>query len=271
VRWINAGLHDVAHLGEALAELKPQWVFHLAAHGAYSWQTDASSIWATNVVGTANLLAACLKVGVEVFVNTGSSSEYGVKDHAPREDEQVEPKGPYALAKVAATLYCAHVAEATGAPVVTLRLYSVYGPWEDPRRLIPQLVARGLEGRLPPLASPETARDYVYVADVCEAYLKVARAHLAPGKILNVGTGVQTTLRQAVETARRVLGIAAEPRWGSMPDRGWDTNTWVADRSAIEKDVGWRPQIALEDGLRLTADWLAANPALADRYRAASS
>jgi nucleoside-diphosphate-sugar epimerase len=271
VQWIHAGLDDVARLGAVVAELSPQWVFHLAANGAYSWQTDTASIWATNVVGTANLLAACLKVGFEAFVNTGSSSEYGLKDHAPHEDEPVEPKGPYAIAKVAATLYCTHVAEATGAPIATLRLYSVYGPWEEPRRLIPQLVARGLEGRLPPLANPDTARDYVYVTDVCEAYLKVARAQHEPGTIFNVGTGVQTTLRQAVELARQVLGIAPEPGWGSMPDRGWDTNTWVADPSAIEKELGWRPVIALEDGLRLTADWLTANPAYADRYRAASS
>ena len=271
VRWIHAGLDDVGGLAAQMVEFSPQWVFHLAAHGAYSWQTDSASIWATNVVGTANLLAACLKAGFEAFVNTGSSSEYGFKDHAPREDEPAEPNSPYAVAKVAATLYCSHVAQATGAAITTLRLYSVYGPWEEPRRFIPQLVARGLEGRLPPLAGPDTARDYVYVDDVCDAYLKVAREARRPGYVYNIGTGVQTTLREAVGLARRVLSIRPEPQWGSMPDRRWDTNVWIADRSAIEADLGWRPATALQDGLRLTADWLAANPALAERYRAASS
>ena len=271
VQWIEAGLEEKTGLDAMLADFRPQWVFHLAAHGAYSWQRDPISILKTNVMGTANLLDACLEVGFEAFVNTGSSSEYGFKDHPPREDESLEPNSPYAVAKAAATLYCVQAARASGAPITTLRLYSVYGPWEEPRRFIPQLVARGLDGRLPPLASPDTARDYVYVSDVCDAYLRAARNVVEPGAIYNVGTGVQTTLRQAVEQARRVLGIAIEPVWRSMPDRGWDTGTWVADSSRLQDRLGWRPAIDLAQGLRLTSDWLAGNPTLKDRYLAASS
>ncbi len=271
VHWIEANLEERAALASVVADFRPQWIFHLAAHGAYSWQRDSASILRTNVLGTANLLDACLGTGFEAFVNAGSSSEYGFKDHPPREDEVLEPTSTYAVAKAAATLYCAQAAHAAGAPVSTLRLYSVYGPWEEPQRFIPQLVARGLEGRLPPLASPETARDYIYISDVCEAFLQVARHIKEPGSIYNLGTGVQTTLRQAVEMAGRVLGIGIEPQWGSMPDRGWDTSTWVADNSRIRDHVGWAASIGLERGLRLTADWLAGNPSLADRYRAASS
>jgi nucleoside-diphosphate-sugar epimerase len=271
VQWIPANLEEGTGLVSALAGFKPHWVFHLAAHGAYSWQRDPNSILKTNVLGTANLLDACLRIGFEAFVNTGSSSEYGLKDHPPREDELLEPNSPYAVAKAAATMYCAQAAKVSGAPVSTLRLYSVYGPWEEPQRFIPQLVARGLEGRLPPLASPETARDYVFVSDVCDAYLCVARGSHEPGAVYNVGSGAQTTLRQAVELARRVLGITIEPLWKSMPDRGWDTATWVGDSSKLEARMGWRPAIDLEQGLRKTSDWLKSNAALKDRYRAAIS
>jgi UDP-glucose 4-epimerase len=271
VRWISANLEDHELVAAAVAEFRPQWVFHLAAHGAYSWQRDPQSILKTNVLGTANLLDACLGSGFEAFVNTGSSSEYGFKDHAPREDEALEPSSTYAVAKAAATLYCSQAARAANAPVATVRLYSVYGPWEEPQRFIPQLVARGLEGRLPPLASPDTARDYIYVSDVCDAYLRLARGSVEPGAIYNLGTEVQTTLRQAVEIARRVLGIAIEPTWQSMPDRGWDTNTWVADSSLIKARLGWSPKVDLDQGLRLTADWLRENPSLKERYFVASS
>ncbi|MGI0130579.1 MAG: NAD-dependent epimerase/dehydratase family protein, partial [Thermoplasmata archaeon] len=271
VRWISANLESRDLVAAAVAEFRPQWVFHLAAHGAYSWQRDPQSILKTNVLGTANLLDACLKSGFEAFVNTGSSSEYGFKDHAPREDESLHPSSSYAVSKAAATLYCSQAARAANAPVTTVRLYSVYGPWEEPQRFIPQLVARGLEGRLPPLASPDTARDYIYVSDVCAAYLNVARAAVEPGSVYNVGTGVQTTLRKAVEMARQGLGIAAEPRWQSMPDRSWDTSTWVSDSSLIKEASGWSPRVAFEQGLRLTADWLRENPDLQERYRAASS
>jgi nucleoside-diphosphate-sugar epimerase len=271
VQWIEANLEEGTGLRTVVTEFRPQWVFHLAAHGAYSWQSDRASILKVNVLGTANLLDACLAIGFEAFVNTGSSSEYGFKDHPPREDEPLAPTSAYAVAKAAATMYCAQAARASDAPVVTLRLYSVYGPWEEPKRFIPQLVARGLEGLLPPLANPETARDYVYISDVCDAYVRAARTKLEPGSIYNVGTGVQTTLRQAVEHARRVLGIAVEPRWGSMPDRGWDTAIWVADSSRLRERLGWRSEIDLDHGLQLTADWLAASPFLKTRYLAASS
>ena len=269
--WIHAPLEDPGGLRARIAEFKPQWVFHLAAHGAYSWQADPVMILRTNVLGTANLLDACLGVGFEAFINTGSSSEYGFKDHPPHENELLEPTSPYAVAKAASTLYCAQAARGSGAPVATLRLYSVYGPWEDPRRFIPRLVACGLEGRLPPLASPQTARDYIYVSDVCDAYLRVARSAYEPGTIYNVGTGVQTTLRDAVVIGRRVFGIAGDPVWQTMPDRSWDTGTWVAESSRLKSAVGWRPVIDLAQGLKLTADWLAAHPQLKERYLAANS
>ena len=132
-------------------------------------------------------------------------------------------------------------------------------------------MARGLEGGLPPLASPDTARDYIYVTDVCDAYMILAANTFDPGSVFNLGTGVQTTLRQAVAAARQVLGIALEPTWKSMPDRGWDTSTWVADSSLIKERIGWSPKVNLKQGLRLTADWLRDNPDLKYRYRSASS
>src|SRR5258708_34481651 len=201
VHWIEANLEERAALASVVADFRPQWIFHLAAHGAYSWQRDSASILRTNVLGTANLLDACLGTGFEAFVNAGSSSEYGFKDHPPREDEVLEPTSTYAVAKAAATLYCAQPAHAAGAPVSTLRLYSVYGPWEEPQRFIPQLVARGLEGLLPPLASPDTARDCVYVTGVCDAYVRLARSAIEPGSGSNLRTGVPAPLPQAGEAA----------------------------------------------------------------------
>jgi dolichol-phosphate mannosyltransferase len=132
-------------------------------------------------------------------------------------------------------------------------------------------VARGLEGNLPPLANPATARDFVYVDDVCEAYLRVAAGAIVSGAIYNVGTGVQTNLGQAVEMARRVLKVDQEPSWRSMPDRSWDTSTWLADTSKLRENIGWSPPTGLESGLTRTADWMRGRPDLKERYRAASS
>jgi dolichol-phosphate mannosyltransferase len=152
-----------------------------------------------------------------------------------------------------------------------LRLYSVYGPWEEPNRLIPMLVMHGLEGRYPPLANPTTARDYVHVDDVCDAYRAAAeQPGIAPGTIYNVGSGIQTTLIEAAELAGRLFGIREAPRWGSMPDRIWDTTVWKADPAKIGRELGWKPTRDFARGIQDTVAWFrSCQPAVRDRYREA--
>ena len=267
VRLHEVNFGDQEALTHIVAQIRPDWVFHLAAQGAYSWQTDLRQMVQTNIMGTIKLVEACLKTGFEAFVNTGSSSEYGFKDYAPSETEWLEPNSHYAVTKASATLYCCYTAQSRGVHIPTLRLYSVYGPYEEPARLLPTLILRGMNGELPPLVNPGIARDYVYVDDVVEAYLLVAsRLTREPGAVYNVGTGVQTTLSEVVEVVRRVMGITAEPKWGSMPNRIWDTNVWVADNRKIQSELGWRPQHTFEQGFCQMVNWFRDNPALHSLY-----
>lgn len=262
------------HIGveQAVAAVRPDWIFHLAAYGAYASQSDLDKMIASNVLGTVNLVRAAERVGFEAFINTGSSSEYGLKDHAPAEEEWLEPNSDYAVTKAAATLFCRHTAQRTGLPIITLRLYSVFGPYEEPRRLVPTLIVQGFEGHLPPLVNPNVARDYVHVDDVCDAYLLAAAT---PGRemgaVFNVGTGVQTTLAEVVAVARRLLPIRDDPNWGSMPERSWDTNVWVSNPSRIKAQLGWSPGHDVEDGLRSTVAWFTDHPDQLDRYRSAQA
>ncbi len=260
-------LRDTTAIERVLAATKPQWVFHLAAHGAYSWQTDLQTMIGVNVGATATLLTASRAAGVQAFVNAGTSSEYGCKTHAPREDEWLEPNSGYAVTKAAGTHLTA-LAAAEGLPAVTLRLYSIYGPWEDPGRLIPALVREARSGRLPPLVGPQTARDFVYVEDCCEALLRAAQrgAVGGPGATLNIGSGDQTRLDELVDVARRALGVTADPEWGTMDQREWDTNVWVSDPHAALELLDWKAATGLGDGLARTAAWLQARPQLWERY-----
>jgi nucleoside-diphosphate-sugar epimerase len=255
-------LADAAGVSKAAAAIRPEWVFHLAAHGAYPDQRDWGEIARSNFTGTVNLVQACLESGFESFVNTGSSSEYGFKDHAPTESEALEPSSEYAVTKAAATLYCGFIARSRDVRIRTLRLYSVYGPWEEPTRLIPTMIVSGLRHRLPALADPRVARDFVYVDDVCDVYLATAAdTNAAADAIFNVGSGVQSSLEEVVGLARRVMGVDAEPVWGSMPNRRWDTSTWVANIARLSHELGWAPRHSLESGFAATVEWLRADPA----------
>ena len=264
----EAQLHDIESVTRVIDQIRPDQVFHLAVYGAFSSQTDVQRMVQTNIHGTVNLVQACLKTGFEAFVNTGSSSEYGFKDHPPAETEVLEPNSPYAVTKVAGTLFCRQTARQQHVHLPTLRLYSIYGPYEDPTRLISTLIVRGLEGELPPLVGPETARDFVHVDDVVQAYLLAAtHPNQEVGAIYNVGASVQTTLREAVTIAREVLKISVEPNWGTMPARSWDTGVWVSDNRKIGKELGWTPRYNFLDGFTATVEWFRAHPDLLHAYR----
>jgi len=250
-------LLDRAAVEAAVRAARPDWIFHLAAHGAYSWQRDPERIMQTNLVATVRLLAACQEVGFDAFVHAGSSSEYGFQDHAPREDELPVPNSDYAVMKAAATMHCRFVAERDDVHVVTLRLYSVYGPWEEPGRLMPTLAARGLEGRLPPLVSPDTPRDFVSVRDAVRAFVCAAQdKDIGRGSVFNIASGRQTTLREVVEVARAELGIASEPDWGTEPPRSWDASVWVGDPSRARDVLDWKVEDDLPTGFARLVDWL---------------
>jgi UDP-glucose 4-epimerase len=296
VRWLVAAGHDVTAVVRPAADLwrlegmdvatarldirdraatfgllravRPAWVFHLAAHGGYSWQVAAADIVATNAVGTVNLVDAAVEHDVESVIHAGSSSEYGVKDHAPSESELLEPGNAYAVAKVAATLYGQATARRTDRHLCTLRLYSVYGPWEEPKRLVPTLVSHCLRGSLPPLVAPDTARDFVHVDDVSEAFVRIAmRTDLPRGTVLNIGSGRQTTMADIVAVAREMFSVTIEPDWGTMPARTWDASVWVADASLAERQLGWRATIRLDEGLSRVGRWLTELPtSTAHRY-----
>ena len=250
-------LTDEEGLSRIVKKIRPAWVFHLAANGAYSWQNNVHSIIQTNIQGTYNLLDACLKSDFEAFINTGSSSEYGFKNHPPKETESILPNSIYALTKASATLLCTFMAQKTNKHIVTLRLYSAYGPYEEPMRFVPTLLIHGIHHRLPTLVAPQTARDFVYIEDIENAYLLAASVKKQePGAVYNVGTGVQTTIRDAVSIACKELGIKTKPKWKSMPNRQWDHSIWVANPYTIKKALSWRPRYTFQDGFLKTWGWL---------------
>lgn len=260
----RAAVLDVAKL------TRPTWIFHLATHGAYPHERDVTTMIRTNIDGTVAVVQAGIEIEAEAIVLAGSSSEYGYVDHAPRESELLRPNGDYALTKAAASMYGWMAAQGSSVSITTLRLYSVYGPWEEPSRLIPTLAIRGLEGCFPQMASPRISRDFVAVDDVVDAFVRAA-ASPAPGigRIYNIGTGTQSTLVDAANVARERLSIPGEPSWGSMPDRTWDTEIWVSDSSLVELELGWRARTPFRDGFGHFVDWLTSHPDLLDRYQRA--
>jgi dolichol-phosphate mannosyltransferase len=249
-------LVDEAATRAVVQQVRPKVVLHLATYGAYEKQADARAILRTNVLGTYNLLEAASESGTALFVNTGSSSEYGFKSEPMRESDRLEPNSFYAVAKAAQSHLCALLARRTPMATVSFRLFSVYGPWEEPSRLMPTLIRRARAGLPLEMVSPDTARDFVYAADVVDALVEFPRLAGLRGEVVNLGGGRETTLREVVATVTELLGSRSEVRWGAMAARHWDTNRWSADPAQATRLLGWTARHTLRQGLERMAEWM---------------
>lgn len=234
---------------------QPRTIFDLSAYGAYSKQDNARLTYETNVLGALHLLDESSDVAA--FVHAGSSSEYGSNCDNPDEDSPLLPNSHYAVSKVAAAYQIKFYGRFKKLPCVNLRFFSIYGPWEEPDRLIPQLVFKAAQGQWPPLVAPEISRDFVFVGDAVEALVNAA-LYLQPafyGESINIGSGTQTALRELVACAAELFQVREEPRWGSMPNRAWDLERWRGNFAKAKRLIHWEPKVALAEGLLRTSQW----------------
>lgn len=248
-----ADLRDGPAVAAAVRAARPEVVYHLAGHGTLPWQQDRQEILAANLLGTANLLDALDGCDYEALVQAGSSSEYGHKDGPMRPDDRPEPRTAYGVAKAAATLLCQ--AEAfRGRPVVTVRIFSAYGPWEDPTRIASYVMGCCVRGETPRVTSGRQPRDFIYVEDVV-ALLTTAAAPHYRGWILHAGTGVRQSVRELVEAAVEISGCAVRPEYGAEPPRPDEPSVWVADIGRTAALTGWRPRYDLRGGVARMWEW----------------
>jgi dolichol-phosphate mannosyltransferase len=256
---ISVDLTDQAALRNLVNAISPKTVFDCVAYGAYSFEQKASRIYETNFLSVVNLIQLLSDRSIAAFVHAGSSSEYGTNSSAPAEDASTHPNSDYAVSKVAVSNYLEFMGTHRQFPCVNLRLYSVYGPLEDTSRLIPNLVRKALDGTFPDFVDASISRDFVYVADVCEAFI-LAAAKMNPdmyGQSINIGTGIKTTIADLASKAKAVFAIPSEPVFGSMSERNWDLPDWYADPRRAKAMIGWESTTPLDIGLRATADWIA--------------
>lgn len=250
---------DHAAVKNMVTTVNPQTVFDCVAYGAYSFEKDDRLIYQTNFLAVSSLVGLLSLRSFAAYVHAGSSSEYGTNCTAPAEASRCEPNSHYAVSKLAVANYLEYMGKSHSFPCVNLRLYSVYGPLEDTSRLIPMLTRRALHGQLPPLVDARTSRDFVYVDDVCAAFI-LAAVKIHPGlygESLNIGTGIKTTIGELATVTKRVFGVEAEPQFGTMSGRDWDMAEWYANPKKAMTELEWAPTVALDQGLRLAADWVA--------------
>jgi UDP-glucuronate 4-epimerase len=232
-------------------------VFHVAALPGVrgSWGDSFPEYEHANVSATQRLLEACREAPLRRFVYSSSSSVYGLAPQFPvRESDLPRPLSPYGVTKLAADHLCQLYGVNFGTPTVSLRYFSVYGPRQRPDMAISRIIEACLSGgefRL--LGTGEQRRDFTFVDDVVRANILAADADVEPGTILNVGTGVSTSLNRVVEHVESIVGRVVRRR-GEMEAFGDPERTEGAPTRAAEL-LGWKPEVALEAGIRAQVEW----------------
>jgi len=244
-----------------ISEIKPNIILHLAIYGGYPFQSNSLKMVDTNYIGTINLLEVCIEEGFDCFINTGSSSEYGIKEKPMKESDLLEPINIYGATKAAATLYCYALAKKYNLPIFTLRLFSPYGYYEEPTRLIPYLIVSMLKNQEIKISSPYAVRDFIFIEDVIEAFLLTIekKDKILPGTILNVGSGYDTKVIDIFKILKEIINYRKDFDLEGFPRDSDVLQIWRADIEKIQKTLGWNPKYNIEEGLVKTVEWFREN------------
>ena len=245
-----------------LERIRPKTIFNLAAHGSYPHQTNSNRITNVNFQAVQYIAEWSAQNGCSV-IQAGSSSEYGTNCSGPIETDSVEPNSLYAITKLSATQALEYYSKSFGLATYVLRLYSVYGPLEDPSRLIPALIRNGMNGEFPSFSPRDVSRDFVYLDDVVDAFVKAGLKCNSVGgfQIYNICSGVATTIESVANATKALFRISGEPIYGE-PIRSWDLKEWYGNPSKATTDLEWSATTPFNTGLERTRNWYLENEAI---------
>lgn len=260
IDWVFGDVRDFDAVRRA--SLGCRRIYHLAALIGIPYSYDSPRAYVeTNVVGTLNVLNAAVELGdaLETVVHTSTSECYGTARVVPiDENHPLQAQSPYAATKIAADKLAESYHRSFGLRVATLRPFNTYGPRQSLRAIIPTIAAQCLTANVVRVGNLEPTRDFTFVEDMVRAFLMIAECRAAHGRVVNVGTGRERSVREVFEETCRIVG--RQPRIEVQSDRvrpsDSEVGRLVADAGLARELFGWEPRWTFADGLRATIEWL---------------
>lgn len=230
------------------------YVFHYAAQpGVRASVENPLKPHEVNATGTLNILQACLNSNVKEIINASSSSVYGKVEYLPfNENHPMTPVSPYGVSKLVAEHYCRVFSEVYGLKIISLRLFTVYGPRIRPDLAISIFTQRALENkRIEIFGDGTKTRDFTYIDDIIEANLLAMKK--AGSGVYNIGSGSRISIGELAKRIIEVTGAKSKVVHADIR-KGDAEHTWAKVDKARE-ELGWEPKINIEQGLKRFADW----------------
>lgn len=245
--WSQGDLRDAAAVRRAFDGAKPEIVFHLAGIATGSRDLDAvAATLETNLVLSVSVLTEAVRHGSPRVVLAGSLEE--------PESDDAAPASPYAAAKYAQLTYARLFRNLYQLPIVTARLFMVYGPGQNAEKLIPYVIRSLLRGDVPALSSGQREVDWIYVEDAVDALIRLGTASGIDGRSVDIGSGELASVRTVAELLAEIVAPESRLDFGVLPDRPFE-RVRAADAAAAQSMIGWRARMPLREGLEKTVTW----------------
>jgi UDP-glucose 4-epimerase len=253
LRIVRADLQGVEAVSRDIADFAPDAVLHLGWEGVKGADRN-SPVQASNIASSLALFRIAAECGCQAFVGMGSQAEYGPAPGKLDESAPTRPTTVYGAAKLSTCLMLDRLGAANGQPFAWLRLFSSYGPGDDPSWLLQYLARMLLSGQRPALTAAQQVWDYIHVDDVAGAVI-AAMDSRAQG-VFNLGSGQAHKLEHIITTLRDLVDPGLPLGFGEVPYRPDQVMHLEADIGRLTAATGWRPQVPLDTGLRQVVDWL---------------
>ena len=258
---IPGDLRDLPALISAMQDV--EIVFHLGALIAipYSY-IHPLEVVQSNTLGALNVLLAGRETNVGRIVHTSTSEVYGTAQSVPiSEDHPLQGQSPYSASKIGADKIAESFFCAFNLPVVTLRPFNTFGPRQSARAVIPTIIAQALTKDVLHLGNLDVSRDFTYISDTVDGFLCAGQVPGIEGRTINLGTGVEISIRNLVAEILSILGKHVEIQEDHdrlRPDKS-EVRRLLSDNRPAREQLGWQPSITLQQGLIHTIDWISNN------------
>jgi NAD dependent epimerase/dehydratase len=235
-------------------------VFHLGSLIAipYSYIHPRGTI-ETNILGALNVLTAAKQNDIEKLVHTSTSEVYGTARYVPiDENHPLQGQSPYSASKIGADKIAESFYRSFDLPVAIIRPFNTYGPRQSARAVIPTIITQALTKEKIFLGSLHPTRDYTYVKDVVEGFIKVAESPKSTGEVINIGSNSEISIGDLANKIFSLAGKNAEIITDPARVRPQDSEVerlWC-DNTKAEKLLGWTPKTSLDEGLKGTIGWI---------------
>ncbi len=254
IKVIEADLRNLDSL-KPIAKESYDIIFHLAAynHVGDSFLHVNESLM-SNAIATANLLESEIDFGRLVY--TATSEIYGYQENVPfNEDFLPYPISPYAVGKYAGELYARMKNHENNMPIVFIRPFNTFGPYQSDRAVIPELIIKCLKNMPIETTEGKQTREFNYVDNIVDGFLAIATHKPISNEPINIGSNQEISIADLVKTIHTLCESDSDLKIGALDNRPTEIWRMSADNTKASEILGWEPKVSFEEGLKITIDW----------------